>query len=1339
MANLGDIQASIGADITALRRDLSQASDMFKRSTGDMASRASSSSRSIAGSFDGVSRSASNMEGKIRAALLAFVGFQAAKTAAASLWEVAAGFEAMEAQLDIITKGRGKETLEEVNRIALALPVSTTAATAAFTRLSAMGLAPTKKEFLTLIDVASIFGDEVIGRLSLQLGQAQAKGKLMAQDLNIMAEAGINARKYLTDAFQMPLEKLQESAIPIRDQISAIFEGMAKDFEGSSAKMAKTGRGVVEEFKSYATEIQRRFAELGVYEEVKKQISETTESMWKWYEANEAIITQNIPRYIENVKKALGGIWDFVSSHPELIEFGLVGFALMGRKGVVAGALIGEMYGQIKEVFETIYASQMTILANRRGEVADRIKILEPATKTKPSLFGLSESTIQDYKDELRDLRIELDRINKTMDKVSKKTITNNQQTAALKAQHDAVRAIAKALAEENSVLDELAANAAKIKPPIEEDEKAMLALAKAIEQAAQESANAMESLMEYTKLEEFMAKDLTQALEEMRRKRLATTTGMTQENIKLNQQEHDQILANQQIQTEMQIEEWEKQRQNYEHFLDRVQDLAVDVFQNMTDKNITSWQDMVDSMADTWFRFIREIAAQKIRVAIEASMKKSGGEGTGFSLGSLFNMGSSTSIPSDVAGESGSMSGATQSTGGMDWGSMFGGGGGTSAGSSGATSVVSGLMAGWETYQAGKAANEDIYGHGQMSSPELAGLNSAVSQFFAEYYGGPIMGMINKAIVMPIMNNAIWGQKNLQWGLTGGPKMEGATKAETAFGTIGGFDKHQDFPREVETNIKNFLKGSVAPVAEVIAEWMTDAQIEAATIASSNWRGDVSAKITEEGLQTKALYWFKSLGLAIDTGFGEWMADFEGSFDQFVDLVTARAAVMDEIDTVLNPVRMTEYGVAVQAVDDNFKAMKEVLDETGGSVQELTDLEKAHGIVLADLRQIYVDNFEAAKMQLSGMSTGDIQLVQWAAKFDVTATEVISNWGNIEAAILAMGWDEFETMVKNSGMELGEFYQMLFGFNSAADATAVVLHDMNLASGQMAGIFSNLELEIININTAFDAWIYATKDLANATEIATELRRRETIAINSAIAADRARAVQFSISMGANQALATQSYISQQYGVNLNASGARDVVNWAAGSTQAERDAIAEHYNVTPEQLESDLLLIKSALDYVDAEAQRASDSITDMGSSISDMVNTIEDAMRSIDDLLYRLTGGDLAPVQSAEFFANQYSSLLASAQADPANVGAFTSFVPEMLDFMSAYGGNYAELTSGVIGDLQGLRQQIGGQNLQLTMNLQVNQRQLGSVVADEIPLNSDLLTALDRVINLRIQRP
>ena len=87
-------------------------------------------------------------------------------------------------------------------------------------------------------------GSEMIDRVTLALGQMQAKGKVSAQEMNQLAEAGIPAWKALADnigkSIPEAMKLAEKGAISSSIAIPAILEGMNQKFGGLMSKQNQT-------------------------------------------------------------------------------------------------------------------------------------------------------------------------------------------------------------------------------------------------------------------------------------------------------------------------------------------------------------------------------------------------------------------------------------------------------------------------------------------------------------------------------------------------------------------------------------------------------------------------------------------------------------------------------------------------------------------------------------------------------------------------------------------------------------------------------------------------------------------------------------------------------------------------------------------------------------------------------------------------------------------------------------------------------------------------------------------------------------------------------------------
>jgi len=244
----------------------------------------------------------------LKGGLVAMAGAYGLKMAATAALDVASSFELMQVKLDALTKGKGAETLERINAWALEMPVNTRKAVDTFAMMQAMGLDPTIEKMQTLVDTSSIFGQEAMPRVARALGQMATLGKLSAEELNQMSEAGINARKYLTEAFGMTVQELQKSQVSIEEIIDAIWQGLDADFGGAATKAQDSWQGMVLTFKSYMEEILKQVMDAGVFQVIKDQLKDVNDGLKLWITNNSELIKQKVPEYMDSIATSISNI-----------------------------------------------------------------------------------------------------------------------------------------------------------------------------------------------------------------------------------------------------------------------------------------------------------------------------------------------------------------------------------------------------------------------------------------------------------------------------------------------------------------------------------------------------------------------------------------------------------------------------------------------------------------------------------------------------------------------------------------------------------------------------------------------------------------------------------------------------------------------------------------------------------------------------------------------------------------------------------------------------------------------------------------------------------------------
>ena len=159
--------------------------------------------------------------------------------------------------------------LEELRAFAAKTPFQFTDLVQASRRLMAFGF-EAKKVVPMLRDigdaVAAMGGSsDIVDRVTLALGQMSAKGKVSAQEMLQLTEAGIPAWRYMAEAIGVSTAEVQKMSekglIPADKAIQAILNGMRQDFGGMMAEQSKTAAGQLSNVVDLLTETATTFGE----------------------------------------------------------------------------------------------------------------------------------------------------------------------------------------------------------------------------------------------------------------------------------------------------------------------------------------------------------------------------------------------------------------------------------------------------------------------------------------------------------------------------------------------------------------------------------------------------------------------------------------------------------------------------------------------------------------------------------------------------------------------------------------------------------------------------------------------------------------------------------------------------------------------------------------------------------------------------------------------------------------------------------------------------------------------------------------------------------------------
>jgi tape measure domain-containing protein len=152
--------------------------------------------------------------------------------------------------------------LDKLYDLAAKTPFEFEDLTAATKKLIAFGYSG-DQAYRTMVDIGDAaaglgVSKEGIDRMTLAFGQMRTNGRILGGELRQLSEVGINARKYLQQAFNLTPDQMANIGrlhIPAEQGIEAILRGMENEFGGFAEKQANTFQGMLSTIHDYAQKL----------------------------------------------------------------------------------------------------------------------------------------------------------------------------------------------------------------------------------------------------------------------------------------------------------------------------------------------------------------------------------------------------------------------------------------------------------------------------------------------------------------------------------------------------------------------------------------------------------------------------------------------------------------------------------------------------------------------------------------------------------------------------------------------------------------------------------------------------------------------------------------------------------------------------------------------------------------------------------------------------------------------------------------------------------------------------------------------------------------------------
>lgn len=187
-------------------------------------------------------------------------------------------------------------------------------------------------------------GQAGIESVTRALGQMQTRGKVSAEEMLQLTEAGIPAWRYLAEAIGTDtagaMQKVTDGAVSAADGIKAITDGMERDFGGMMEAQSKTVEGLMSNLSDAIEQPLMKLRDSEAYERFADSLSDVVESAGPFVES----LLPHMERGLGLVADVLDGAADAMDSFSSMSEHAqgeLIGLvaqaALAGPALTVAG------------------------------------------------------------------------------------------------------------------------------------------------------------------------------------------------------------------------------------------------------------------------------------------------------------------------------------------------------------------------------------------------------------------------------------------------------------------------------------------------------------------------------------------------------------------------------------------------------------------------------------------------------------------------------------------------------------------------------------------------------------------------------------------------------------------------------------------------------------------------------------------------------------------------------------------------------------------------------------------------------------------------------------------
>jgi len=175
-----------------------------------------------------------------------------------------------------------------------------------------------------------------------------SKGKISSEELtqqlgDHMPGALRIAAKAMDKTTSELLDMMRKGELMADDLLPRLSRAMYLTYKDSSSKSLDSARANLNRLQNSMDGIIRTLSKSEVMTVFIKMIKNINMNLGFWLYQNDAFIKQDLPNYFAKIYAGVASVSSFISNNKAIAEYGLIGFILKGRKGLIYGSILGSL------------------------------------------------------------------------------------------------------------------------------------------------------------------------------------------------------------------------------------------------------------------------------------------------------------------------------------------------------------------------------------------------------------------------------------------------------------------------------------------------------------------------------------------------------------------------------------------------------------------------------------------------------------------------------------------------------------------------------------------------------------------------------------------------------------------------------------------------------------------------------------------------------------------------------------------------------------------------------------------------------------------------------------